>query len=245
MNLNNAPAYGSNYEFRASIRPIGSDSTQNINACVKSVTLNNGYVPTVDCNSLPSSLVSSTAISIPINYTADQDRDVVIELWQTNPSQYVDLARTTVGAGAGTATILLNVDTAPIPGSNYLLKVGIRPVGSNWQENIDNCNRFDVTFTDETLSISTNSIDSNNLVVYPNPLRSDKLNISLNNRQIDDTNFTVQIFNISGFLVQEEKINLDIDNRELSINSRVKNSIYFVKISNGIFEEVKKVIINR
>ncbi len=99
--------------------------------------------PTVDCNSLPSTIMSSNSINISVDYTADQNRDVVIELWDTS---WLGQGRVTVAAGAGTATVTLNLNNAPAAGSNYLLKSSIRPIGAAWQQNFDACNKTNITF---------------------------------------------------------------------------------------------------
>ncbi|MEL6592584.1 MAG: family 16 glycosylhydrolase, partial [Bacteroidota bacterium] len=142
INLNNAPAAGSNYQLKASIRPVGTNWTQNINACTKSgVSLTNaGGPPDVDCNSLPNSLTSATSIPVTVSYTADQQRDVVIELWN---SGWLGQGTTTVNAGTGTATVTINLNSVPASG-NYQLKASIRPVGAGWQQNLDACTKSNV-----------------------------------------------------------------------------------------------------
>ncbi len=99
---------------------------------------------TVNCTTLPSSLTSGTSITASVDYTADQSRDVVIELWN---SGWLGQGKTTVNAGSGTANIIINLSNAPAAGSNYLLKASIRPVGASWQQNIDACNKNNITVT--------------------------------------------------------------------------------------------------
>ncbi|TRX60640.1 carbohydrate-binding protein [Fulvivirga sp. M361] len=99
---------------------------------------------TVNCTSLPSSLTSGTSITASVDYTTDQSRDVVIELWN---SGWLGQGKTTVNAGSGTANVTINLSNAPAAGSNYLLKASIRPVGAPWQQNIDACNKSNITVT--------------------------------------------------------------------------------------------------
>jgi len=158
IDFDTAPAAGSDYSLKASIRPVGTDWTANLDACNKpNVTLttdttdggndNNAGTPDVDCVTLPSSVATSTSIPVSVDYTADQDRDVVIELWNATTNQWLKEGRTTVNAGSGTANITIDFATAPAAGSNYLLKASIRPVGSNWTESFDACNKPNITLT--------------------------------------------------------------------------------------------------
>jgi len=116
---------------------------------VTNTPTNNGPDPTVNCNSLPSSLVSSTSISASVEYTSDANRDVVIELWNTTSNSYIDEGKTTVASGFGTASVSIDLASAPAAGSNYQLKASIRPVGSNWTQNLDACNKSGITLTSD------------------------------------------------------------------------------------------------
>ncbi|TXE09626.1 T9SS type A sorting domain-containing protein [Seonamhaeicola algicola] len=100
---------------------------------------------TVNCNSLPDDLTTSTAINVSIGYTADQQRDVVVELWNATTNSWLAEGKATVSAGTSTASVTMNIGTAPPAGSNYLLKASIRPVGANWQSNIDACTKTGVS----------------------------------------------------------------------------------------------------
>ncbi len=149
INIGTPPATGSNYQLKASIRPVGANWQQNIDACNKNgISLTSGGgTPDVDCASLPSSLVSSNSMDISIAYTADQNRDVVIELWNSATNSYLGAGRKTVAAGSGTTSITVGLNAAPAVGGNYQLKASIRPVGAGWQQNIDACNKNGVTLT--------------------------------------------------------------------------------------------------
>ncbi|AXT50011.1 T9SS C-terminal target domain-containing protein [Aquimarina sp. BL5] len=150
INVNNAPSAGSNYLLKASIRPVGASWQQNINACSKNeINITNGNSGgdnggevSINCNSLPSSLNGGTSIQIPISYVADQNRDVVIELWN---SGWLGQGRKTVGSGSGTTTVTVNLNNTPSSGSNYQLKASIRPVGGGWQQNIKSCSKNGIT----------------------------------------------------------------------------------------------------
>ncbi|MEM1086061.1 MAG: DUF5060 domain-containing protein [Verrucomicrobiota bacterium] len=96
----------------------------------------------VDCSQLPSSAPAQSSYSLSIPYTASVQRDIVVELWS---DVWIANARTTVNAGSGTATITLNAGSVPADGSNYLWKASIRPVGGDWTQNLDLCQKTGVT----------------------------------------------------------------------------------------------------
>ncbi|MFY0624894.1 MAG: Ig-like domain-containing protein [Reichenbachiella sp.] len=99
---------------------------------------------TVSCNSLPSSIVSSTSITVSVPYEANQTRDVVVEFWDAG---WLGQGTTSVNAGSGNATITIPLTTSPPAGSNYLFKTSIRPTNGNWQTNINTCTETNVTVT--------------------------------------------------------------------------------------------------
>nr|WP_281989280.1 T9SS type A sorting domain-containing protein [Aquimarina aggregata] len=101
----------------------------------------------IDCNSLPSTLTTGTSIQVPVSYTADQNRDVVVELWN---SGWLAQGKKTVSAGSGTTTVTININNAPAAGSNYLLKASVRPVGAGWQQNIKACSKNNITLSTGT-----------------------------------------------------------------------------------------------
>jgi len=115
-------------------------------------------VSSVDCSTLSATYFSDVSVSTSISYTATEQLDVAMELW--NGNVFLSQTTTTVDAGAGSAALNFALDLAPEPGSNYLLKASIRPVGSNWMSNIDGCDLANVTFSlpGESVSIENGSL---------------------------------------------------------------------------------------
>jgi len=141
--LNGATAY--TFVIRALCNSGGPTPTSQINASTAGGNNgggNNGGTVSINCNSLPSTLSTGTSINVPISYSADQNRDVVIELWN---SGWLGQGRKTVGAGSGTTTVTINLNNAPGAGSNYLLKASVRPVGAGWQQNIKSCSKNSIS----------------------------------------------------------------------------------------------------
>ncbi len=159
FSLANAPVPGTDYVLKASIRPTGGDWTTSIDACNKgNVTVITTLNPTVNCNSFPPSLASSTSIPISVDYTADQSRDVVMELWK-GPA-YITEKVVPVTAGSGTASSIFALTSAPVPANDYILKASIRPTGGDWTTSLDACSRSNVTVCNlpwTTANISVNA----------------------------------------------------------------------------------------
>ncbi|MEO0796831.1 MAG: carbohydrate-binding protein [Verrucomicrobiota bacterium] len=91
---------------------------------------------TISCSQLPTTVASQTSYTVTIPYTATQSRDIVVEFWD---SGWLSQGKTTVNNSSGNASVTINLPTAPTPGTNYLFKVSIRPVGGNWTTALDFC----------------------------------------------------------------------------------------------------------
>jgi len=165
-----------------------------------------GGTPDVNCATLPTSVASSTALAVSVNYTADQNRDVVIELWRNN--QYIKEGRTAVTAGTGTANVTINVNGAPAAGSNYLLKASIRPTGTDWRQNLDACNRTNVAITsggggnDNPPPGGTPDVNCNTL---PGTLTSGtSIPVSINYNSDQNRDVVVELWRGSQYLTQKK-----------------------------------------
>ncbi|REE00121.1 carbohydrate-binding protein [Marinoscillum furvescens] len=125
---------------------IGADADSNSKFWARYVTNtpSGGGNNTVSCASLPSSVASSTSITVSVPYEASQSRDVVVEFWDAG---WIAQGKTAVNAGSGTANVTINLSSAPPAGSNYTFKVSIRPTGGDWTTNIDACQKNNVTVT--------------------------------------------------------------------------------------------------
>ncbi|ADE53517.1 PKD domain-containing protein [Coraliomargarita akajimensis] len=90
---------------------------------------------TVDLSQLPTSLTPQTSYTVSVPYTASVDRDIAVEFWKGGA--WVTAKTTTVTAGSGTASVTLTLATAPVEGTDYLWKANIRPVGTDWTQNLN------------------------------------------------------------------------------------------------------------
>ncbi|NLR93346.1 carbohydrate-binding protein [Flammeovirga agarivorans] len=83
----------------------------------------------------PSSIMSDTKVDVQLSYTANTTRDIVTEFWSS--TSWLGQKVQTVNAGSGITTLSIDLGTAPAVGSGYVIKASIRPVSSNWTQNID------------------------------------------------------------------------------------------------------------
>jgi hypothetical protein len=89
------------------------------------------------------------------------------------------------------------------------------------------------------MQISTFSDQEITLLVYPNPINNDGLNIKIENLPSEAT---LQIFTISGVECHEEKI---YDSSTVHIErSLFKSGIYIIKVYNDQFVKTSKLIVN-
>lgn len=152
------------------IGSVADNTTKFWSRYVTNVPTNPGN-NTVSCASLPSQVTSSTSITVNISYEASQNRDVVVEFWNTG---WLGQGTTSVTAGSGTATVTINLSSAPVAGSGYLFKSSIRPTGGDWTTNLNSCQKNNVTVSDGSspqgawmesdgyLVIDAESLDFNN-----------------------------------------------------------------------------------
>jgi len=161
-----------NYEIKAGIRPTGKTWREDIDNCVKSnVVLAPPPAEVVGCQYIRDNYEVTNALSIPVEYSANETRDVVVEFW--NGATYLTENRETVKAGQGVADIALNFPSVLPAGKNYLTKVALRPVGAGWRDGIANCNQLNISMlscdlpwsgtnmsiTQETLNWASQPID--------------------------------------------------------------------------------------
>lgn len=145
VNLSSAPPAGSGYIIKGSIRPVGGDWTTSLDTDqVNNVTV----VANQDLfafSNPPSELPSKTTYNISVDYSASQSRDLVVEFWSS--TGWLAQGTTTINAGSGTATVVISLGSAPATGTGYILKGSIRPVGTDWTQNIDTDQVNNITVT--------------------------------------------------------------------------------------------------
>ncbi|WP_075340304.1 RICIN domain-containing protein [Tenacibaculum agarivorans] len=105
---------------------------------VRSYELVDDNTPTTDkvaFSNPPTSIPSQKSYTFNINYQANTNREIVVEFWSA--SKWLGNKVETVSKGSGAKPITITLSEAPTPGTGYLYKTHIRPIGTTWREAID------------------------------------------------------------------------------------------------------------
>lgn len=135
LNLNQAPDVGTNYILKTHIRPINTNWQEAIDRDqIDNININN-YNNEVSFVNPQLSIQSSNSYNFTINYEASDDREIIVAFWDS--SGWVAQNSVTVSSGTGTKNITVSLPSKPIPGSGYIYKAHIKPVGGTWQQAFD------------------------------------------------------------------------------------------------------------
>ncbi|NMH88931.1 zinc-dependent metalloprotease [Flavivirga algicola] len=164
-----------------------------------------------------------------------------------DPGEVYDLGEATNVSDEATSNSPLSI-SIPVNAvlGNTIMRVATRYVGSSGdQEPIPSENGFDGEVEDYTLTIlPTKAIEASgfeNLIVYPNPNNGDfyiKLNGSLSR------DITVEVFNIRRQFLYRNVFEGTGDLNEYVNLNYMQPGLYILKVSDGVRESAKKIIIN-
>ena len=242
LQLTAAPAVGTGYRWKSSIRPVGGDWTTTLASdnSITNVSVIQGNADAILCGSMPSVIGSGNSYTVDLPYSATQNRDVVVELWN---SGWLGYGVTTVNAGTGVAAINVSVNSAPVVANNYLWKASIRPVGTNWTSNIDACTQNGVSVSSSAKGIGKEIVSNSEVAVvsetkvYPNPF-TDVLHISLEEGHLFKK---VALIDIHGRLILVKTIEgentLEVNTQQLNLAS----GMYYVKLTGSHDQKIIKV----
>ncbi len=139
VNLPSPPVPGSGYIYKAHIRPVGTtwrealDRDQIDNVTVESEVI---LEDKVAFKNAPTTINPANAYTYDMEYSASTDREIVVSFWKNNTWVASKVER--VSKGTGIKSITVNLPSSPTPGNNYSYKSHIRPVGTSWQQALDN-----------------------------------------------------------------------------------------------------------
>ncbi|EWH08972.1 Beta-agarase [Catenovulum agarivorans DS-2] len=108
-------------------------------------------------------LAVNDSYSFNVQYSTDTDRDIAVEI-STASGQWIATAKTTVAAGEGVATVVVNLPDELEAGATYQVLASLRAVGGNWQTGVDGHR-----ITDMTIEQPEVIVDENNLLGEFNP----------------------------------------------------------------------------
>ncbi|WP_163135226.1 RICIN domain-containing protein [Agarivorans sp. Alg241-V36] len=138
IELSTAPPAGSQgYKLKGSIRPLDTSWQDNLDFEQISNIEIVSATPSDDATKL---VLSSTELAqaqryqFTVDYSATQQRDVVVELWLNN--QWISQATEQVEAGEGSVTLTIELDAEAQISDNYMLKNSIRPLGTDWRSSL-------------------------------------------------------------------------------------------------------------
>ena len=91
-----------------------------------------------------------------------------------------------------------------------------------------------------TLSVDEVALDSD-LTIYPNP-NNGSFNILIGNPQ--STKIKIAVYDINGRRIFEEQFNANQSFDEKIDLNQVQSGVYLIKITDGLFESIKKIVVN-
>ncbi|MEO0793982.1 MAG: hypothetical protein AAFX93_02405 [Verrucomicrobiota bacterium] len=103
---------------------------------------NAGPVDSVSCASYPTSMPSQSSYTVDVPYTASQQRELIATLYKGGVWQAAK--QINVPAGSSTASVTVNLPAPALPGSDYEWRAAIRPLGTDWTQNLDFCTQPNV-----------------------------------------------------------------------------------------------------
>lgn len=106
----------------------------------KLVQINGTTIPSVDSVSFANTTTivePATSYTFNINYeTSSESREIIVQFW--NATSWVAQNKVTVTKGKGNVSVIVNLPSSPVEGTEYVFKTHIRPVNTTWRETLDN-----------------------------------------------------------------------------------------------------------
>lgn len=164
---------------------------------------------------------ASTSINIEVDYTAAQEREIVI-LLNAPDGTWLGNGKTIVQKGSGTATITINLSENPAPGKDYKLGATIRAIGTGWEGNVDS-KQVLVEISDVITGLGIE--EENQFKIYPNP--------STGTIHLPDSPNSWQVYNLSG-----EKV-LETSSQKLDMSAYPKG-LYLFRSEKATFKVLLK-----
>ncbi|TSE06472.1 MULTISPECIES: T9SS type A sorting domain-containing protein [Aquimarina] len=227
LRLKSPTVPGDQYSLKAYIRPIGSngekvlDTAQIDNIIISEVI---EYDDLVSFKDAPTAIPSTTSYTFNLDYEASTDREIVVEFWSS--TNWMGQQKGIVPMGRGVKSITVNLASPPVPGSGYIFKTHIRPLGTNWQEAIDADQINNVTVTENKKVNRSLHFNKQNLLIAPNPV-ADKFTIY---NLSEDAH--VRILNLSGKEIISKKINSNAIDNIIDVTG-LSRGMYFISVDNA------------
>ena len=201
---------------------------------------NNHTIRDLDCNIISQDNQSGLTYHASGLVFVDDENNIWISSIDDEPEPNGELIRFD-----GTNWDVFNRDNSTIPDDNTHL-MAQNNNNDLWFVTLQNslCCDYSVSvYTCDSLVTSLNDypITSKKFNLYPNPT-NDKVYIDFGD--LSETAYLVEILNINGGVVFKKLIKTIQNNNVEEINiSQIPDGIYFIRISNGAYSQVKKLVI--
>ncbi len=139
VNLSNTPAVGAGYVYKVHIRPVGTTWRDALDRDqVNNVVIENEVAldDKVTFKTPPLTINPANAYTFNMEYSASAEREIVVSFWKNN--NWIASKVEKVSKGSGVKAVTVALPSSPAIGSGYAYKTHIRPVGTNWQQALDN-----------------------------------------------------------------------------------------------------------
>ncbi|WP_299897978.1 FG-GAP-like repeat-containing protein [uncultured Aquimarina sp.] len=121
------------------------------------------------CDLIPSMIPAKQSIVVPVRYTANQTRDIVVLAYVNNT--WAGTGKVTVNKGSGVANVVMNFSSTPVAGTTYEFRTSIRSVDAPWQQSITLCTNENIAVANGTelvdCSVLPVKINSNTSITVP------------------------------------------------------------------------------
>ncbi len=165
--------------------------------------------------------------SFEFSYSANVEREIYAEI-RSPQGKFLSSNVVIVPPSSREATVKVNIGSAPATAKGYELRAHLRPVGTDWKEQIKKANtRFDISSSTDKAHIGTAGAEDTFVAIYPNPVDSF---LSLEGMA---EGITWKIYTLQGVEVmsgQENSIDL----------THLREGVYHIGFSTGQVERLMK-----
>ncbi len=157
VNLPSITTAGSGYILKTHIRPVNSTWREAIDRDqIDNVTVQEEvtFDDQISFNNPSTTINPADSYTFDMQYSASKDREIVVSFWKSNTWIASKVDRVT--KGSGNKMVKVTLPSPPTPGTGYLYKTHIRPIGSNWQQAIDTDQVDNVTVASINPQLITN-----------------------------------------------------------------------------------------
>lgn len=156
-NFETAPSAGTGSIYRAFIRPVGTDFTENLHTDVTENVTFAAAQQLEDSISIIEAVNSfdlSGTYTVTVNYEASESRELILTFLSSENQWLGGSNRVSVSAGTGTLTLTATLSSAPVVSEGNVYRAMIREVGGDFSKNKDFQQVSNVSFVDDTSFIS-------------------------------------------------------------------------------------------